>query len=93
MTVTPIDANLGKLTQGPAVMIGCAPPPGPPPDRPRPLQGCLKIYKDITTGTKAGGFQGAAEFRGAAPRPGHAALGPMLEPTGPAEYPQPACVP
>jgi len=39
------------------------------------------------------GFQCAAEFRGAAPGRQHPALGPLLEPPGPAERPDPAQVP
>src|SRR5689334_2498859 len=39
-----------------------------------------------------GYLQGAAELRGAAPRRDHPALGPALEPPGPAERPQPAGV-
>jgi hypothetical protein len=41
-------------------------------------------------GSVVGGFQGAADIRGPAPRLDHPALGPDLEPAGPAECPQPA---
>src|ERR1700745_3328188 len=43
-------------------------------------------------GSVVGGFQGIADLRGPSPPLAHPALGPDLEPAGPAECPQPACI-
>jgi len=44
----------------------------------------------LGTGSVVGDFEGAAEFRGAAPRIDHPALGAVLEPAGPAQSAHPA---
>jgi hypothetical protein len=52
------------------------------------LVACLQPRRG--PGSVVGGFQGAAEFRSAAPRLEHAALGPVLHAPGPAQHAQPA---